>query len=257
MQSLEAWAQKVVEGETPAAKLAVTEAPARAAESEGAAPPRPTRTGFTVSSRATRLPRNLESRDARVKVLHALAHHECQAMELMAWAILRFPETPPAFRDGLAAIAADEARHLRLYDERLRALGSAYGELPVRDWFWERVPSCPTPRSFVACLGLGFEGGNLDHSPELIARFEGAGDEESAAVQRLVAREEVAHVAFALRWFRAFGGDDFDSFREALPEPLTPLTMHRLPLARDARRAAGLDDEFLDAYEAWAASVGR
>jgi len=35
---------------------------------------------------------------------HALANHELQAIELFAWAVLAFPDTPIAFRRGLIAI---------------------------------------------------------------------------------------------------------------------------------------------------------
>ncbi len=118
------------------------------------------------------------------------------------------------------------------------------------------MPACETPRQFVACIGIGFEGGNLDHSARFAAEFRECGDEEGAQVQELVGREEVAHVRFAVHWFHAFGDDTltFEDWVGALPPPLSPLVMRGRPLQHARRAAAGLDDAFLAALEAWTPS---
>ncbi len=141
---------------------------------------------------------------------------------------------------------------MRMYAEEIARLGYAIGAFPVRDWFWERVPACPDPASFVAVMGLGFESGNLEHAASFALRFREAGDERGARVQELVAREEVAHVRFGARWFESFtGGLDFDTWRRSLPPPLSPMLMRGRPLNRDARRRAGVPEAFLDALERW------
>src|SRR4051794_34416247 len=55
----------------------------------------------------------------RARILHALANHELQAIELFAWALLAFPDAPLPFRRGLVAILAEEQRHCELYLARL------------------------------------------------------------------------------------------------------------------------------------------
>lgn len=191
----------------------------------------------------------------RAQLLHTFWHHELQAAELFAWAVLAFPDTPREFRSGLLDLLHDELRHMRMYAGRLTALGSEPGAFPVRDWFWQRVPQCRTARQFVALLGVGLEGGNLDHAERFAEWFAAAGDPQSAKVQDVVGREEIAHVRFAVRWLRHWQGSegplDFATWSGDLIAPLTPMMFRGPQVARARRRAAGLDDAFVDSLQHW------
>jgi len=251
--TVERWAYDYIQTTSLEAKLAPRQVPrsweAAPAPRRVSVPGRPPE--LRVLDRASRK-RTLSTPVGRARVLHAFFHHELQAAELMAWAVLAFPGAPHDFRDGLVRIALDEVRHARLYAARLEQLGHPIGSFGVRDWFWERVPACATPAAFVATMGLGLEGANLEHSASFAARFRAAGDEESAAVQERVGRDEIAHVRFGARWFRAFTGSlDFPTWRAALPRPLSPMLMRGCPLHRDARVRAGFPADFLDELEAW------
>jgi uncharacterized ferritin-like protein (DUF455 family) len=170
----------------------------------------------------------------------------------MCWALLAFPEAEREFRRGLLGICLDELRHLQLYAEHIRRLGCEVGDFGVRDWFWKRVPSCRTKLEFVAVMGMGLEAANLEYAPDFAGRFRLAGDEHGAAIQERIAAEEVAHVGFATRWFaRWTGGCDFETWAEQLPAPLSPWVMHGNPIAHDARRRAGMSEEFLAALKAY------
>jgi uncharacterized ferritin-like protein (DUF455 family) len=197
--------------------------------------------------------------EPRARLLHTCLHHELQAAELFAWAVLAFPETPREFRAGLLRLATEELEHAGLYRGRLWALGFEFGVFPLRDWFWERARGCRTPLEFVALMGLGFEGGNLEHGARLAAQFRAAGDEPSALVFERIQREEIGHVAFGRLWFERFCGAplEFEAWRRALPPPLSPALMKGRPLNRAARRLAGLPAEFLDALEAVPSVDGR
>ena len=250
--TIEAWARAFVLSESAAHKRAPGPPPERFAVGEAAAwptsPGRPP--SWRVAQRSGRV-RGLTSPRARASLLHRFWHHELQAAELMAWAILRFPTTPERFRRGLLGIARDELRHMARYEEHIVRLGYAIGDFPIRDWFWERARDCETPTAFLAFVGLGLEGGNLDHSARFAERFRTVGDEVGAAIQDEVGAEEVAHVRFALRWFREFegGAPSFEAFTRALPPPLSPILFRGRPIARERRRAAGLDAAFIDALE--------
>lgn len=231
--------------------------PLEAGRSIPAGPARPD--GLLVTDRSPRTPRRgaLVRPEVRAQLVHTFLHHEVQAAELFAWAFLRFPETPREFRAGLLRLCQDELRHGRMYRAHLERLGHRHGDFPVRDWFWERLPGCTTPAGFTAFLGLGLEAGNLEHARRFTGWFREAGDEEGARIQEVVEREEVAHVAFALRWFERFTGRrDYDAFAAHLPEPLSPSVFRGLPLNRAARERAGMDGDFLDRLAA-APSTGQ
>lgn len=212
-----------------------------------------------VLDRAEKIPKPgaLVEASAVAKLLHVFLHHEIQAAELCAWAYLAFPSAPAEFRSGLLGILDDEVRHAALYASRIGELGASYGDFPVRDWFWTRTLGATTPLQYVALMGLGFEGGNLEHAARFETLLREAGDERSAGMVGQVGREEVSHVRFAARWFSEWTqGDpsaspDFDRWRAELPPPLTPEVLRGKPLDRERRRRAGLSESFLDRLDAF------
>ncbi len=222
-------------------------------------PGRPPELVAREGRKKTPKPAALRDVGKRAELLHTFLHHELQAAELMAWALLAFPQTPPEFRRGLLRLCQDEQRHLGLYAAHLETLGRPFGSFPVNDWFWRRVPGpAVTPVEFVARLGIGFEGGNLDHGARFTEAFTQAGDARAASIQALITREEEAHAGFALRWFRELTGAaevDFDAWRVLLPAPLSPLMARGLPLNVEARRRAGYPEAFLEALAAWGADA--
>jgi uncharacterized ferritin-like protein (DUF455 family) len=251
--TVERWAWELVRTTCLAEKLDPPPVPDRWAERPPprrlAAPGRPCELHVVAKAPKTR---GLATATGRARALHTFWHHELQAAELMAWAVLAFPDAPRELRAGLVRIALDEVRHMRAYAGQIERLGYAVGAFPVRDWFWERVPSCPDAASFVATMGLGFESANLEHSRSFASRFRTLGDEEGARVQEVVALEEIAHVRFGARWFTELtGGLTFDAWTQALPAPLSPMLMRGRPLDREARARAGLSAEFLDRLDAW------
>ena len=258
--SVERWCWDLVLCEDLVGKLEPGEAPKSSLDSswEGSAPVRrlqaPGRPPeLEVVDRNAKTPRRgaMVHVEKRARLFHTMAHHELQAAELFAWALLAFPETPQSFRKALLHLAQEELRHLHLYLDHLKTLGHAYGDWPVRDWFWERVPSSPDALHFVAFVGLGLEGANLEHAARFAEWFREAGDEEGALVLDQVEREEVAHVTTAHTWFERFAGEplDYDRWASLLPKPLSPALLRGLPLNRKARTRAGLPAEFLKRLE--------
>jgi uncharacterized ferritin-like protein (DUF455 family) len=194
----------------------------------------------------------LRTPHGRAELFHTFLHHEVQAAELMAWALLAFFDAPLAFRRGLLRLVLDELRHARMYRAYILDLGFDYGSFPVRDWFWERVPQVTTPAAFVAVMGMGFEAGNLDHAARFTHRLRAAGDATGAELQARIGLEELEHVRFGIHWWNEFRGSiRFDDWAEHLPSPLSPWVMKGRPVARTARADAGFPSPFVDALEAY------
>jgi uncharacterized ferritin-like protein (DUF455 family) len=252
--SLEAWAAEYVLTTSLSHKL-VPPGPPQTFESRSvsrrlAAPGRPPE--LRCARRGPLVPRDLSQPSARAKLLHTFFHHELQAAELMLWAVLAFAEAEPPFRAGLVRIALDEIRHMNLYREQIERLGFRLGDFAVRDWFWRRVPTCSTKLAFVSLMGMGLEAANLEHAPEFGERLRRAGDPEAAAVQELIAREEIGHVRFGVFWFERWTrGQSFDAWCASLPPPLSPLLMRGKAFDRLARLRAGMNEEFVAALERW------
>ncbi|MDW8245058.1 MAG: DUF455 family protein [Sandaracinaceae bacterium] len=214
-------------------------------------PLRPPSLRFTHRSKTPKA-KTLSQPSQRAKLLHTFFHHELQAGELFAWAVLAFPEAPLPVRRGWIRLLFDEAKHMRMYAAHIERLGHKIGDFPVRDWFWERVPACPSATSFLALMGVGLEGGNLDHGPRFAAMLEAAGDPEAGAILRQVIADEVAHVRFAVEWLERLGVrlESLANFQALLPPPISPVLLRGLPLNREARTQAGLSGKWLDELEA-------
>lgn len=208
------------------------------------------------------LPRrsHLDRPEARATLLHSFANHELLALELMAHALLRFPDAPEGFRKGLLTVLHDEQVHLRLYLDRLEALGMDFGAVPLSSYFWDVVSDAPTPLDFLSRLSLCFEQANLDFARTFGRWFAEVGDHESAAVLDQVYRDEIRHVRHGLGWFRKWKDpdlSDWDAWVRRLQLPLSPSRARGTHFDREVRRTVGFDDETIGRLERWRRSRSR
>jgi uncharacterized ferritin-like protein (DUF455 family) len=219
--------------------------PARRSKS-GSLPLRP--------GRQARVPPLAGMRDPaqRARILHALANHELQAIELFAWAVLAYPSAPLPFRRGLVAILADEQRHMAMYIARLQALGTTFGAHPVTGHFWNKLDHLTGPLEFACAMGLTFEHANLDFCGDYAAAARACGDVATAEVLDQVHADEIRHVHFGWVWLRRFTGDmdPWQAYNAHVRPPLGPARARGARLDRDARRRAGIEEAFIDALDA-------
>ncbi|MDQ8200247.1 DUF455 family protein [Pelagicoccus enzymogenes] len=196
----------------------------------------------------------------RGRLLHFFGNHELLATELMALAILKFPDAPASFRRGLLETLKDEQMHTQLYMHRMKQCGVEFGELPLSDYFWRSVSSMEDPLDYVTRLSLTFEQANLDYSREYGKIFASVGDRSTAGILDKIYRDEIDHVGFGLKWFRrwkAEGKTDWEAFRERLVFPLSPARAKGNFFNREGRSEAGLDASFIKDLEVFSQSRGR
>ncbi|MEM9479478.1 MAG: DUF455 family protein, partial [Verrucomicrobiota bacterium] len=91
----------------------------------------------------------LVNEERRGELLHFFANHELLATELMALALVKFPDAPVAFRRGLLNTLLEEQRHTKWYLARMKECGIAFGDLPVNRYFWDAVAPMETPLDYV------------------------------------------------------------------------------------------------------------
>lgn len=189
--------------------------------------------------------RRLGSEEGRAALIHAIAHIEFNAINLALDAAYRFRHMPERFTLEWLSVAADEARHFRLLDGRLRDLGFRYGDFPAHDGLWEMARK--TAHSCLARMALVprvLEARGLDVTPAMIRRLRHAGDGATVSILEIILAEEVRHVAIGSEWFR-------QCCRHEGVEPL-PTFLHllgtyfgrpRAPFNVDARLLAGFTPE--------------
>ena len=266
------FAEQIVFGKTLAEKLA---APGRLSIDPNrkhkkpvgtiAAPGRPYGLEMRTSEHAgvTR-PRddNLENETERGKLLHFLANHELLATELMALVLLKFPNAPHAFRQGVLVTLQEEQAHTQMYIDRMRECGVEFGTYPVSGQFWQVVAPMQSPMDFVSRLSLTFEQANLDYSRHFAKVFQRIGDTATAKILQQIYEDEIGHVQHGLHWFRQWKDpeqSDWEAYQASLEFPMSPQRGRapKIEFNRDGRQQAGLTKPFIDAIEVFRKSRGR
>jgi uncharacterized ferritin-like protein (DUF455 family) len=202
----------------------------------------------------------LEQDSERGRLLHFFANHELLATELMALVLLRFPEAPPSFRQGVFNTLKDEQMHTRLYLSRMKACGIQFGELPVSGYFWRMISTMQNPVDYVAGLSLTFEQANLDFCRHYAQGLSQVGDTSSSRLLDRIYRDEIGHVAYGLKWFRRWKNpdeSDWVAFCRHLQFPLSPQRAKGIGFNIEGRQAAGFDPEFIAELEVYSRSRGR
>ncbi len=217
-----------------------------------AEPVRPANLQFAQPRTAPGMPKSMQEQLRRGVAHHIMANHELQALEVMAWTLLAFPDAPAEFRSGMVTVMLDEQRHTRMHVERAAKLGVNFGDYPVNCYIWKKAMEFQSPLEYLAGLPLVLEGCNLDHSLEFAEMFQAVGDDRSAALMRIIHRDEINHVRFGIEWLRKLKPahlSDFEAFEQHLHYPLRPAKARGDVFQREARIQAGLSPDFIDAIE--------
>ena len=232
------WEQRRLERDTQAPLLPIDD-PGR--------PPRPA----LIDPRA--LPkRSFSSPEGRIRLLHAFAHIEFNAINIALDAAYRFRSLPDSFIGDWLQVAAEEARHFELLTSELRQRGSYYGACEAHGGLWDMV--CRTrhdPLHRMALVPRVMEARGLDVTPGMIDRFEQFGDFAAAEILRVIYRDEIGHVRIGNDWYgrlcEARGLEPKATFRELIESYFGGSL--RGPFNREARLEAGFAAGELDALQ--------
>ncbi|HUV20729.1 MAG TPA: ferritin-like domain-containing protein [Gammaproteobacteria bacterium] len=153
-------------------------------------------------------PRQLERRSVatesgRIKLLHAFAHIEFNAINIALDAAYRFRQMPSQYIDDWLRIASEEASHFQLLEQTLRERGSHYGAYPAHRGLWDMV--CNTRHDALhrmAMVPRVMEARGLDVTPMMIKKFHQAGDTAAVAILEQIYRDEIDHVRIGNHWYQ-------------------------------------------------------
>lgn len=208
-----------------------------------------------ISEQKSKIPRleQLFKEENRFITLHHFANHELMAIELFAWAILKFQNVASSVRFGLYRTLLEEQTHLRMYLFEMKKGGMELGDRPLNSIFWKQVPRMQTLEKFYAIMAISFEGANLDFSKIYTMAFEHFGDLEKADIMKKVYEDEIKHVRRGYRYVKKRMPDsksEWDYYLSLIEFPFTPRRAKGYHYFPETRIQAGFSEEF-------AAKLGR
>lgn len=213
-------------------------------------PDRPEReSSISFSDKKSKIPRleHLNLSENRGISMHHFANHELQAVEIFAWAILKYSEIPDENRMDLFRSLLEEQKHLKLYLERMNEFGIEFGERPLNYIFWKFTPLMKTFEKFCAVMSVSIEGANLDYAMVYRKTFENLGDIKSSEIMKTVYQDELKHVKRGFKVIEAGrkNQSDWEYYRSLLEHPFTPRRAKGYFFLPFTRENVGFSEEFI------------
>lgn len=210
------------------------------------------------------MPRDMPKRkkagtpQAKIALLHAIAHIELNAIDL-AWDIIaRFAHfydakegfaLPVTFYEDWLCVADDEAKHFLMLNGRLHDFEATYGDLPAHDGLWESAEK--TAHDFAARLAIVpmvLEARGLDVTPGMIDLMRGQNDNKTADMLQIIHDDEITHVRAGTVWFEAWckhHNKDIEETFQALVRQYFNATLKR-PFNHPSRHEAGMIQDWYE-----------
>jgi uncharacterized ferritin-like protein (DUF455 family) len=204
--------------------------------------------------------KQLKNDEQRGHCLHFFANHELQAIELMALALLKFPEMPSSLKRQLVSTIQDEQKHTRLYLNRMKSCNLQLGDDHLNRFFWDSLSQVSTIDSFLAGMSLTLEQANLDFAYDFIQRFHRVGDIETSKVLEIVLKDEIKHVRLGLEFFKKKYSEDigvWDAYCKTVEPPLFPSRAKAEPFQKEIRQQIGFHEKDIEALMNYQRSKGR
>ena len=209
---------------------------------------------ISFSSKQAKFPNkeHLKTNEGKKKALHFFANHELLAIEMMAQAILLYPECDAVELKKLVITLSDEQKHFRMYRSLINELGGDFGDYPVNSFFWTQMLKVNTFEQFYSLVAITFEQANLDFAKYYESFFRKNGDEKCADVLKIVYEDEISHVARGRMYLEkelAVNQSLWDYYQSVLPENITPSRAKGMIFDDEGRTKAGLGDHFIQSLK--------
>ena len=146
--------------------------------------------------------RGYNSTQGLIKLAHAIAHIEFNAINLALDAVYRFREMPDDFISDWLKVAAEEAKHFLMLADYLQANDANYGDYPAHNGLWEMA--LKTDHDVMVRMALVprvLEARGLDVTPTMIAKLESVSEYDLVDILQVIHHEEIGHVQIGTRWF--------------------------------------------------------
>lgn len=204
---------------------------------------------FSRRAKKDKLPKNsLDKDEHRAICLHRFAGHELLAVEIMAYALLAFPNAPKSFRKGLIRTLLEEQEHVRLYQNQLKRFNCQLGDMPLYKHFWKLTPFMTDISKYVSITSLTLEMANLDFAPYYGMLFDKAHDTEASMLMKRIYTDEIKHVAFGYGWLKKYQNKELSPLNEwlsHLPDLVEPKRAKGPLFNVEGRQKAGLDNDYI------------
>ncbi len=192
----------------------------------------------------------LQSAEGQARLLHDLANIELQAMELGVRTLYEFASAPPEFREGIATIVLEEAKHLSLCLRGVRDLGFEWGAWPVHNTLWTSTHEDDSLLDRILIVNCYLEASGLDAGELLLRRLSGVTNHLAREIVAIIGDEEIGHVRYGLKWYRALctaeGLSSGDDFSKRLSRLFDRVPARAVPVNTETREKAGFTKDEIE-----------
>jgi len=144
----------------------------------------------------------LSKQMGQARLMHDLASIELQALELALRTLIEYPEAPREFREKLAQVTTEEAKHFTMCVQVLENLKTPFGSIPVHLGLWESVAREDSLLDRLLVVHRYLEGSGLDAGQMILRRLDSTPDFGVKEVVKIISDEELGHVQFGSDWYR-------------------------------------------------------
>ncbi len=204
---------------------------------------------ISFSDKKSKIPRleHLNSEINRAISIHHFANHELMAIELFAWALLKFPNMDDKTKLDTLKTISEEQKHFLMYKKRMNELGLDFGDRPLNQIFWKYTKYMTSFEKFTSILSISFEGANLDFSLVYEKAFENYGDKKSANIMNQVFKDEIKHVKRGLNFLESKKKNIsfWEYYNSLIEHPFTPRRAKGFFYIPETRRKVGFEEDFI------------